>query len=268
MMKKEDISRREKSAAVGLVVCFVAMIAIVGMITFSNYQQRTDAQEQQLADASTNENGNKVADNSTLDDMENSALLNNDMDAPYDFVNEDLDMNAQTANADSIQAEIENPIVSQNVNELTMQAPAQEGALNFSSVGALAWPVDGNVILSFNMEQTVYFSTLDQYKYNPAMIIEGSVGEEVIAAATGEVISIENNAQTGTTVRMDLGDGYEVVYGQLKDVCVQEGNRVAHGSLIGYVSEPTKYYSVEGPNLYFQLLKDGVPVNPMEYIKE
>ena len=31
-MKKDDISQREKSAAVGLVVCFVAMIAIVMMI--------------------------------------------------------------------------------------------------------------------------------------------------------------------------------------------------------------------------------------------
>lgn len=257
-MKKDDISRREKSAAVGLVVCFVAMIAIVGMITFSNYQRRTDTEGEQLADTSTNEKENEVADNS---------MLNNDMDAPYDFVNEDLDIDAQTANTDNVQAEIENPIVSENANELIVQANVEENVLNFASVGMLAWPVDGNVILSFNMDQTVYFSTLDQYKYNPAMIIEGTVGEEVIAAATGEVISVENDAQTGTTIRMDLGNGYEAVYGQLKDVTVQEGNRVAHGSLIGYVSEPTKYYSVEGPNLYFQLLKDGVPLNPMEFME-
>ena len=262
-MKKEDISRREKSAAVGLVVCFVAMIAIVGMITFSNYQRGTEQEGQQLADASTNEKENEVADNSLLeDDSLDETMLNNDMDAPYD-----LDMDVQAANAGDVQAEIDNSSVSESMSEPSAQTTATANALNFASVGALAWPVDGNVILSFNMEQTVYFSTLDQYKYNPAMIIEGSVGEEVIAAATGEVISIENNVQTGTTVRMDLGDGFEAVYGQLKDVCVQEGNRVAHGSLIGYVSEPTKYYSVEGPNLYFQLLKDGEPVNPMEYLE-
>ena len=34
MKNKQDISKRERSAAVGLVVCFVAMIAIVGLITF------------------------------------------------------------------------------------------------------------------------------------------------------------------------------------------------------------------------------------------
>jgi septal ring factor EnvC (AmiA/AmiB activator) len=65
---------------------------------------------------------------------------------------------------------------------------------------------------------------------------------------------------------MDIGSGYEVVYGQLKDVCVAEGYRVSEGDVIGCVSEPTKYYSVEGPNLYFQLLKDGEPVNPLEYL--
>lgn len=39
------------------------------------------------------------------------------------------------------------------------------------------------------------------------------------------------------------------------------------GALLGYVSEPTKYYTLEGSNLYFQLLRDGEPVNPMNYLE-
>ena len=99
------------------------------------------------------------------------------------------------------------------------------------------------------------------------MIISGEVGDEVLAAAEGEVTSIETTAQTGTTITMNLGSGYELVYGQVKEVCVHEGDRVAAGDVLGFVSEPTKYYSVEGPNLYFQLLKDGEPVNPLEYLE-
>ena len=76
IMKKDDISQREKSAAVGLVVCFVAMIAIVGMITFSNYQRKTEAEGQRLADTAANEKENQIADNS---------MLNNDMDALEKF---------------------------------------------------------------------------------------------------------------------------------------------------------------------------------------
>ena len=45
------------------------------------------------------------------------------------------------------------------------------------------------------------------------------------------------------------------------------GDRVSRGDLLGFVSEPTKYYSVEGSNLYFQMLKDGEPVNPMDYLQ-
>ena len=60
---------------------------------------------------------------------------------------------------------------------------------------------------------------------------------------------------------------YEAVYGQLKELAVKEGDMVDAGALIGYVSEPTKYYTVEGSNLYFQLLKDGNPVDPMSYLE-
>ena len=37
--------------------------------------------------------------------------------------------------------------------------------------------------------------------------------------------------------------------------------------MIGYVNEPTKYYSVEGSNLYFELRKDGAPVDPIEFFE-
>ena len=100
------------------------------------------------------------------------------------------------------------------------------------------------------------------------MIIAGEVGEEVVAATEGKVKSIETDAQTGTTLTMDVGSGYEVVYGQLKDVCVAEGYRVSEGDVIGCVSEPTKYYSVEGSNLYFSMSANGELINPEEMLSE
>ena len=57
------------------------------------------------------------------------------------------------------------------------------------------------------------------------------------------------------------------MYGQLKDLNFEEGATVEAGQIIGYIGEPTKYYSVEGSNLYFQLLKDGKPVNPLDYLE-
>ena len=140
-------------------------------------------------------------------------------------------------------------------------------ALHFNPESDLNWPLEGDIILNYSMDQTVYFATLDQYKYNPALVIAGEVNAPVYAAASGRVTSIVQNEETGTTLTMELGDGYSAVYGQLKEVLYKEGAFVESGNAIGYVAEPTKYYSVEGSNLYFQLLKDGEPVDPMKYME-
>ena len=64
---------------------------------------------------------------------------------------------------------------------------------------------------------------------------------------------------------MDLGDGYEVTYGQVKDITYGVGSYVDAGTTIASVAAPTKYFCVEGANLYFQMKKDGVPIDPMQY---
>nr|WP_243456551.1 M23 family metallopeptidase [Mobilitalea sibirica] len=102
-----------------------------------------------------------------------------------------------------------------------------------------------------------------QYKCNPAIIIDAEVGTEVKAAANGIVSSIDTNEETGLTVTMNVGDGYSLVYGQLEDVSLKVGDKLAEGEVIGIVSEPTKYYSVEGSNLYFQVLENEETMNPM-----
>lgn len=88
------------------------------------------------------------------------------------------------------------------------------------------------------------------------------------AAASGMVYSITQDARTGTTVTMELGDGYQAIYGQLKDLTVEEGQMVEQGTIIGYVSVPTKYYSVEGSNLYFAMKQNGEAIDPGMYLPE
>ena len=99
------------------------------------------------------------------------------------------------------------------------------------------------------------------------MVIAGEVGESINASAAGIVTNIEETAQTGTTVTLDMGNGYSAVYGQLADVGLSIGDYVNDGETLGALNEPTKYYSVEGPNLYFQVLKDGEPVDPMNFME-
>lgn len=130
----------------------------------------------------------------------------------------------------------------------------------------MEWPVNGNILVDYNMEQTTYFPTLDQYRLSPAIAVQAVEGAPVMSAVSGKILSVEEDAQTGTTLTMELGNGYQAIYGQLKDLEVSEGDTVAKGTIIGYVSTPTKYYSVEGSNLYFAMKKDGQPIDPIAYL--
>lgn len=139
--------------------------------------------------------------------------------------------------------------------------------LNFTENSLMEWPIRGTVLIDYNMNETVYYPTLDQYRVSPAIAVQAVEDAPVYAAADGQVLSVEQDACTGTTVTMELGNGYQAVYGQLKDLTVAEGDTVKEGEVIGNINEPTKYYSVEGPNLYFAVKKDGNPVDPFEYLE-
>lgn len=138
--------------------------------------------------------------------------------------------------------------------------------VNFSEDTLMEWPVNGNILLDYSMDQTTYFPTLDQYKLSPAISVGAVEGAPVVAAVNGTVYSVEQNAQTGTTLTMELGNGYQAVYGQLTDLTVSEGDTVKKGTTIGYIAQPTKYYSTEGTNLYFAMRKNGEPIDPIEYL--
>ncbi len=150
-------------------------------------------------------------------------------------------------------------------------ANSNEGILakySFGEGDTLMRPVQGDVVMKFSMDSTVYYKTLGLYKVNPAVNIAAEPGTNVIAAASGVVQSVVQNEETGTTVTVAIGDGYTTTYGMLGDVNLKEGMTVIAGNVIGAVSEPTRYYEKEGPNLYFKLAKDEVPLDPTAYFAE
>ncbi|MCM1087934.1 MAG: peptidoglycan DD-metalloendopeptidase family protein [Muribaculaceae bacterium] len=147
-------------------------------------------------------------------------------------------------------------------------ATTVQPVLDFTDEDALVWPIVGNILLNYSMDKTIYFPTLQQYKYHPAIVISASEGETITAAADGRVTSVAYDRELGNIVVMDLGNQYELTYGQLDNITVSEGSYVATGDIIGNVAAPTKYYSTEGANVYFKLTKEGQPVNPLGKLKE
>ena len=142
-----------KAIAVGIVICFVAVIAIAGAYTFNNYQKQIDEQvakaEQQAEELA------KESEETTADDI----VLPEEKDAVQEDESEtETPAEVQTEESDT------------NTDETAVTGDNTSGVW-FSEDSILEWPASGAVIMSYSMDQTVFFQTLEQYKYNPALKI-------------------------------------------------------------------------------------------------
>lgn len=252
--------RPRKKGATAAVLCFVAAIAIVGTYTLRDYRKS----QQEIARSQEKLSAKDETEKESTKEPSRAANTN-------DIVNEEATKTNETSeeiSEDTPEESVQGSQEGQTDESVTTGSLKTTKNVNFQSADKLLWPISGNVCMSYSMDKTAYFQTLDQYKYNPAMIISGAEGDQVIASAPGIVKSIDESAQTGTTVNVDLGNGYELFYGQLENVAVKTGDYVQAKTVLGYVNKPTKYYSVEGANVYFEMRKDGQPIDPAEFLVE
>lgn len=191
-------------------------------------------------------------------------------EADIEMAKADTDALTKVSEEQAREEQAESTVAQETAEAADAQAisTAMQPTLSFGEEDPLVWPIVGNVLINYSMDKTIYFKTLDQYKYNPAIVIQANVGDMVTAAAAGKVTSVYEDPEIGNAVKMELGNGYEITYGQLDNILVSEGSYVAMGDMIAQVAAPTKYYSVEGTNVYFMLTKDGEPINPMTRLHE
>ena len=141
-------------------------------------------------------------------------------------------------------------------------------SFTFDESNKMAWPVLGHITLDYSMDETVLFKSLGVYKCSPGIIISSEVGTNVAAAASGVVTDVAELSETGTTVTVSIGNGYETTTGMIENVNLKKGDKVTTGQLIGTVASPSAYYIEEGPGVYFKLTQYGEPVNPDAYFVE
>ncbi len=241
----------KKGALTGLVISFCAIIALVGVYTFNQFQANVEDNLNQVAEGEEKaefDDSSEEAEQANTDDILNSEITE--------------DMISETPEIDTIQETPE-----EIVEEVTESSGTTiSTAVEFQVTDTLIWPVAGEVIMEYSMDESIYFETLDQYKRNPAMIISSEVGNVVTAAGRGIVQYVEETAETGLTVTIDMGNGFQAIYGQLENVSVAEGELVEAGGTIGTIAEPSIYYSVEGANLYFEFLQEGESIDPADYL--
>lgn len=82
------------------------------------------------------------------------------------------------------------------------------------------------------------------------------------AVDSGVVLVSEYDRKLGNYVLLQNADGYESLYGHLYCRYVKEGDQIAVGTVVGMIGD-TGF--TEEPSLYFELRKDGTPINPRPF---
>ena len=256
--KKAKAKAREKSITMLLAVFVVTALTVTG-IYMSNKNN----------DAPSPEHGATEFEGNVENRMDTFELMEQSVDSGT-VENPGIVSNKGSVAKPKVSSDTSNVLVKEEiVTKEVLSGEVENMMLTFTGMNML-WPVsmDNDILIPYSMEKAVYFETLDQYKYNPAMIISAEVGTPVCAVSAGKITKRYWDYETGWTYEMDLGGGFKAYYGQLENMQKAEDTYIMAGDILGYVASPTKYYSEEGSNLYFAMTKDGKPVYPKEFVGE
>ncbi|MCS7230437.1 MAG: peptidoglycan DD-metalloendopeptidase family protein [Candidatus Kryptonium sp.] len=91
------------------------------------------------------------------------------------------------------------------------------------------------------------------------------VGTPVYATGDGIVSYVGYRGRYGLLVEINHGFGYVTIYAHLSKALVREGQKVKRGDKIG-LSGATGL--VTAPHLHYEVWKDGIPQNPLNYFFE
>lgn len=232
----------------------------------NNQQQTEDNTQTENEQIMSNENtleGNQVAENQSIASENDTDVADNTKtaDVPIDLTG-DAEENVLAESVPDTTTDVADQTEEEESVSVLNPKSIIDG-LSFREDTGLLWPISGDIIMKYSDNKGIYFQTLGQYKCNPAIMIQGDVGTQVLTAAKCTITDISEDEETGLTVTTSIGNEYEVIYGQMKDINVEVGDTLEEGQVLGCLADPTKYYVLEGSNLYFKVLQDGKAINPM-----
>ena len=115
-------------------------------------------------------------------------------------------------------------------------------------------------------DEFVFSSTLNEWTTHRGIDFVATKGKEVKAVADGTIESVSSDAEHGTKIVIDHGDGLKSIYASLADPTVKKGDKVKKGDVIGQASDTGYLEFKHGPHVHFEMTKDGKHVCPKQYL--
>ncbi|MEN9311337.1 MAG: hypothetical protein RLY77_1462 [Pseudomonadota bacterium] len=124
-------------------------------------------------------------------------------------------------------------------------------------VGGMSWPVAGNLLASFG-------GRLPDGRRSDGVLIAAAAGTPVKAVADGTVVYADWMTGYGNILIVDHGQGYMSLYAHNDGLLREAGDHVQRGQAVATVGSSG---GQDSPGLYFELRRNGTPVNPADWLK-
>ena len=149
----------------------------------------------------------------------------------------------------------------------TSEANIGENAVLVSAKTFIVPMKNATVAKDFSGSELQYNDTLKQWEIHKAIDFLAGEDLNVYSISDGTVSNVYTNYLEGTVVEISHKDGLMSVYKSLSDkVNVKVGDKVSAGQVVGAVAQTMAQELNVGAHLHFEMLKDGVKVNPNNYL--
>ena len=136
-----------------------------------------------------------------------------------------------------------------------IDAANAERPTTVASAGGL--PVAGHITSYFGYR---YHPILHFTRFHAGLDIGASWGSPIVATADGRVVRAGWAGGYGRQVQLAHGGGMVSSYSHMSEIVAEPGSFVRRGQVIGYVGSSGLS---TGPHLHYEVLRGGVPVNPL-----
>lgn len=124
-------------------------------------------------------------------------------------------------------------------------------------VGGLGWPLSGSLLAGFG-------ARMPDGRNSQGVLIGAATGTQVRAVADGTVVFAEWMTGYGMILIIDHGDGAMSLYAHCESLLREAGTAVKRGDPVATVGNSGGQGQ---PALYFELRRDGKPVNPTGFLQ-
>jgi murein DD-endopeptidase MepM/ murein hydrolase activator NlpD len=144
-----------------------------------------------------------------------------------------------------------------------MESSRRHGKHGSMSVGSgnMSYPLVAQVTSPFGWRTHPIFGVR---RFHTGVDLAGPNHSTIKAADSGSVLYTGWYGGYGKVVIVSHGNGMATLYAHLSKIAANVGDNVSKGDVIGY--EGTTGFST-GPHLHFETRVNGVPNNPMNYLR-